>query len=230
LVAPECQDKQDCCVNPCTSCPKNYNNCINTGDCETNGCCAVCEDCYTETLAEYNSCIANTGEYAIKECNSRNCCSLNCDACPKGIVACNSIPICSSQNCCEFNCDVDCAYSGPGNPAKTGGLVNRGPLDPITNLPSLDSPRWENKTLRDYWNCILQVKQYDSFPQSQCTINCCCRNPCDKYRDGTKVITRGDGTTSPYTRADCEADLTGECMEQGCVGYLPVSNALRYQL
>ena len=230
MVAPECQDKQDCCVNPCLSCPKNYNNCITTGDCERNGCCAVCEDCYAETLEEYYSCFANVGEYAIKECKSRDCCSLNCDACPKGIEACNSLPICSTQNCCEFNCDVDCLYPGPGDPIKTGGLVNRGPLDPVTNLPSLDSPRWENKTLIDYWNCILNRKQYATYPQDNCATNCCCRNPCDKYRDGTKVITRGDGTTSPYTRADCEADLTGKCMEQGCVGYLPVSNASRYEL
>lgn len=214
LVAPECQDKQDCCVNPCTSCPKNYNDCIRTGDCETNGCCAVCEDCYTETLAEYNSCIANTGEYAIKECHSRNCCSLNCDACPKGIQECNNISICAAQNCCEFNCDVDCLYPGPGNPIKTGGLVNRG---------TVDSPRLENKTLIDYWNCILKRKQYTVYPQTKCATNCCCRNPCDKYRDGTKLIVRDDGTKSPFTRADCEVDPI--CVAQGCVGYLPPSNA-----
>ena len=217
LVAPECQDKQDCCVNPCTSCPKTYGDCILTGDCEIHGCCAVCEDCYTQTFADYNACIANTGEYAVKECNSRNCCSLNCDACPKGIVACNNIPICAAQNCCEFNCDVDCAYPGPGDPIKTGGLVNRG---------TVDSPRWENKTLIDYWNCILNRKQYktDLYPgsaQSKCAENCCCRNPCDKYRDVNVFDPQ-------YTRANCEADPA--CKEQGCVGYLPVSAGQGYEL
>ena len=138
---------------------------------------------------------------------------MNCEACPKGIQACEGISVCFDQNCCEFNCDVDCLYPGPGNPIKTGGLVNRG---------TVDSPRLENKTLIDYWNCILKRKQYATYPQDECATNCCCRNPCDKYRDGTKLIVR-DGFVSPYTRADCETDPI--CVEQGCVGYLPPSNA-----
>ena len=200
-IADECKDKQDCCKDPCSSCPNTYGLCIATGECEQRGCCSLCEDCVSDTIAEYNDCLANTGTWATRGCKSRNCCSIQCDGCPQNIIDCIAVDICKNSDCCRFLCDVEC------------DIVNRG---------TIEEPIFENKTLSDYWNCIQNKGKYSTYPKSECSNGCCCQNPCDKYRSGVKTVIRSDAGVSyesPYLRADCENDP--RCVEEECVGYLP---------
>jgi hypothetical protein len=100
-------------------------------------------------------------------------------------LTCSQIDICSRSGCCKFNCDASCdlkdEYGSSGHPtlrALRNAAEAQNPGSGIDVYP----PVYVNKSLTDYWNCITRKNNYDLYPKNECGENCCCANPCDKYR------------------------------------------------